>query len=138
MTEVFTTVRALMFNAHDKLLLVRRSSSDPFHPGAWDIPGGRVETGEDHIQALVRECREEVGLNPLAPRLVYATSDLRTGGSGSWLFFRSILHEPVDVVLGNEHDKYEWVDFTSLPSYNDYHILLRMHKYVFDHDLMPK
>jgi len=31
--------------------------------GEWDLPGGRPEAGEDHRVALVREVREETGLD---------------------------------------------------------------------------
>ncbi|TDC57624.1 NUDIX hydrolase [Actinomadura sp. KC345] len=46
-----------------RLLLVRKSASDPFHPGRWEVPGGRLEEDDldldDHIR---REVWEEVGL----------------------------------------------------------------------------
>jgi 8-oxo-dGTP diphosphatase len=30
--------------------------------GGWELPGGKVEPGEDDLAALVRECREELGI----------------------------------------------------------------------------
>ncbi|MDQ1699212.1 MAG: 8-oxo-dGTP diphosphatase [Frankiaceae bacterium] len=30
--------------------------------GRWELPGGKVEPGEDEVAALVRECREELGV----------------------------------------------------------------------------
>ena len=44
------------------LLLVRKSSGDPHNPGRWEVPGGRMEFGEDVDEHLTREVEEETGL----------------------------------------------------------------------------
>jgi 8-oxo-dGTP pyrophosphatase MutT (NUDIX family) len=48
----------------DRLLMVRKAPSDPYHPGRWEVPGGRLEVSgdadlDDHIR---REVFEEVGI----------------------------------------------------------------------------
>jgi 8-oxo-dGTP diphosphatase len=45
----------------DQILLVRRSN--PPMQGEWSIPGGLVETGETTREAIIREVREETGLD---------------------------------------------------------------------------
>ena len=44
----------------DRLLLIRRGT--PPQAGRWSVPGGRVELGETLAEAVVRELREEAGL----------------------------------------------------------------------------
>jgi 8-oxo-dGTP diphosphatase len=46
---------------HDELLLVRRGHA----PGAgeWSLPGGRVRLAEELREAVVRETREETGID---------------------------------------------------------------------------
>jgi 8-oxo-dGTP diphosphatase len=43
-------------------LLAARRSEPPALAGGWELPGGKVEPGEDDQAALVRECREELGV----------------------------------------------------------------------------
>jgi mutator protein MutT len=50
-------VDAIVRNGNGEILLIRRSDS-----GTWDLPGGAVEPGETPSAALLREVREETGL----------------------------------------------------------------------------
>jgi ADP-ribose pyrophosphatase YjhB (NUDIX family) len=53
-------VGALVYDDAGRLLLVLRAQ--PPAQGAWSLPGGRVEAGEDDAAAVVREVAEETGL----------------------------------------------------------------------------
>ena len=46
----------------DKLFIIKRAQDDVQKPGVWEIPGGRLELGEDPILGLMREIREETGM----------------------------------------------------------------------------
>lgn len=45
-----------------RVLLVHRSSSKRWYPNVWDFPGGHLDPGESSREALVRELREELGI----------------------------------------------------------------------------
>jgi 8-oxo-dGTP diphosphatase len=44
-------------------VLVGQRSYPPELAGRWELPGGKVEPGESESDALVRECREELGVD---------------------------------------------------------------------------
>jgi 8-oxo-dGTP pyrophosphatase MutT (NUDIX family) len=43
------------------VLLTRRAPRMRAHPGQWALPGGRLDAGEDAVDAALRELGEEVG-----------------------------------------------------------------------------
>jgi len=67
-------VGAIATDDSERLLLVRED-------GEWVAPGGEVEDGESHEQALVREVREETGVEIVVDDLVAVTEVSFTAGS---------------------------------------------------------
>lgn len=64
-------VRCVGGVVHDdrgRLLLIRRANEPA--QGLWSIPGGRVEQGESDPEAVVREVREETGLDVVPETLI--------------------------------------------------------------------
>jgi 8-oxo-dGTP diphosphatase len=47
----------------DGQVLAAQRTYPPELAGRWELPGGGVEAGEDEPTALVRECREELGVS---------------------------------------------------------------------------
>jgi len=59
MPQVISSVKALI-NNEGKYLFLR----EPLHHGdIWDLPGGKIEYGEEPEQALIREVKEEINLS---------------------------------------------------------------------------
>lgn len=56
-----TTVAAIIKNDEDKILLTRRNV-EPFK-GQWCLPGGHIDQNENVRDAVVREVKEETGLD---------------------------------------------------------------------------
>ena len=62
------------WSRHAALLLTRRATTLRRHAGQWALPGGRIDDGESHEAAALRELQEEVGLC-IAPDQVLGTLD---------------------------------------------------------------
>ncbi|WP_157249472.1 (deoxy)nucleoside triphosphate pyrophosphohydrolase [Nonomuraea typhae] len=46
----------------DGRVLAAQRAEPPELAGGWEFPGGKVDPGESEEEALVRECREELGV----------------------------------------------------------------------------
>ncbi|MBI2215749.1 MAG: NUDIX domain-containing protein [Candidatus Rokubacteria bacterium] len=64
------SVSAVIFDRRGRLLLQQRSDG-----GQWGLPGGSVEIGESVTRAVIREVREETGLEVVPRRLIGVYSD---------------------------------------------------------------
>jgi len=55
-------VRAWIINNDDEILILRRDFSKVMFPGMWEVPSGSVMTGENSLEAIIRETKEESGI----------------------------------------------------------------------------
>ncbi|MEU2133627.1 NUDIX hydrolase [Streptomyces sp. NPDC018352] len=63
----------IVIEDNDILLL----DQDTDGPRSWSLPGGKVEEGETLAEALVREMREETGVEVEAGRLLYVCDNVK-------------------------------------------------------------
>ena len=50
--------------------MLKRAERMPYRPGSWDLPGGHLSLGESFEQCLLREIKEETGLDAAIERLL--------------------------------------------------------------------
>lgn len=60
------------------VVLTRRAKTLRRHAGQYALPGGRAEPGETPAETALRECREEIGLNPNAHQVIGLLDDFVT------------------------------------------------------------
>lgn len=56
-------VSAAIVDEKSRRVLLAQRSGDTSHGWLWCTPGGKVEAGETHREALARELREELGVD---------------------------------------------------------------------------
>jgi len=107
---------ALIQNYKGEILIIRKTKikrgKTNFEGGRWDIPGGTVETMELPSEAVVRETKEEVGLNIKVSSIIYEKSNRDEGKQAVFttLIYRCNTIDNSNIQLDlEEHDKYQWI-----------------------------
>jgi len=104
-----TEVVLALIRRGERWFLQRRHPGNPVLPGLWEFPGGKAEEGETLEAALVRELREETGLDLRAARpcailegtaclhpfLVEAEGDPRTVLAWGWFTLEEMRRLPI-------------------------------------------
>jgi mutator protein MutT len=94
-----------------EVLLCRRSLDRAWFPGVWDLPGGHIEPGESPQAALVRELREEIGVNVRMP-MDDCHSRLSTEDFDMQLCVISEWNGDPTIESPDEHDEISWFSET--------------------------
>ena len=89
--------------------------NDPKHPGTWGLPGGKVEQSESLLDAIKRECSEEIGSFPDTIRIVPIEQFTSADNKFVYHTFFAVVAEEFTPELNDEHQGYAWVDSNTIP-----------------------
>ena len=104
-----------------KIALIKRGN-EPAR-GKWTIPGGLVELGESPERAVVRETKEETGLDVDNPSLMDVVSNVDLDEKGKIKYHYVIIDYFVHVKAGtaeasSDAVELRWVPFNEVEGYN--------------------
>lgn len=106
--------KAIVFD-QDKVLILIRSKTErkdrDLH--GWDFPGGSLEPGEQIMDALAREVKEETGLaiKVISPAYIYD----EIMEEKHLIIMKFACCNPVGKIkLSDEHEEFRWVDMKKL------------------------
>jgi 8-oxo-dGTP diphosphatase len=98
-----------------KVLIVRESPKYPdgTQAGKYGEVGGRLEPGEEFEASLLREIREEAGLQAKIGKPFYVSEWWPEVRGEKWqivAIFFECFSETGDIHLGPDHDDFLWID----------------------------
>lgn len=110
------TASPVIVNDKDEVLLVKRNIEPSL--GRWDLPGGFLENGEDPIDGLKREAKEELDVRVEPIEILKIFIDKYGYEEGDFytlnLFYKSRIVSG-EIKLDSENSEYRWFKKKDIP-----------------------
>lgn len=110
------TMRGLL-KQNNKFLILRRHPNSKTNADCWELPGGKVDPGEDFDKALIREFIEETSLTIKIGDLLGAVQE-------DFPYKRTIaviMHvESIsgEIIISDEHTEWNWASIDEIKDLN--------------------
>ena len=109
------TMRGVIKNTDNEILILKRHPKSKTDPEMWELPGGKVEKGEHFTNALIREIKEETNLD-------CEVGDFCEAVQNDYMHKRTVqlimYLEDIegDVKISEEHTEFMWADLEKIRS----------------------
>ena len=105
----------------NKILIVQRASDEDILPGMWELPSGKKEPMEHVDKALIREFKEETGLDikvgdPIGV-INYGWEKGDEIRDATQINFIVTLVSDSDLKLSSEHQNFAWITKDEINNY---------------------
>lgn len=108
---------AVIRNDKNAVLILRHKKG-----GKWLLPGGRINKGENWLEGLKREVKEETGIMHFTIDDVLDIDSFPDNGIFCYIVTFLCRAKDKDVKLSEEHDDYAWIsNVDELEKYNFWH-----------------
>jgi 8-oxo-dGTP diphosphatase len=116
MKPTVLVVAAALIDADGRVLICQRPAGKQL-AGMWEFPGGKVEAGETPEECIIRELKEEQGIDVKAACLAPFVFASHSYDSFHLLLPLFLLRRWDGVVTANEHEALAWVKPQQLADY---------------------
>ncbi|KNF09547.1 ADP-ribose pyrophosphatase [Gottschalkia purinilytica] len=123
--------KALVFKGNE-ILILKRASKSKFGKDLWDIPGGKLNFGEEPLEGLLREIYEETSLS-ISPKSIIDVSSGIDNEKGIQYVTITYLCDYVsgEVRLNDENKEFAWANIKNMKDYNKmYYLEQSLDKYL--------
>lgn len=101
------------FDGTEKVFLPKRAATKNFLPGVFELPGGHIDFGEEIIEGLKREIKEEFEMSIKIGDAFYAftyKNEIKGCHSIEVIYFASFSQPIENISLNlNDHSEYKWL-----------------------------
>jgi 8-oxo-dGTP pyrophosphatase MutT (NUDIX family) len=97
------TQNIFLLNKNNEFLILKHKS------GKWLLPGGRLEIGESWLKGLIREIKEETGINNFKIKSIFQVDTWEYKGDSYFGIFYIGKTDINQVILSVEHIDYKWI-----------------------------
>jgi 8-oxo-dGTP diphosphatase len=92
------------------LMLHRVKKENDMHEGKWNGLGGKIEEGETPEECIIREVKEECGLNAKNPLMKGVLSFPQFSKGETWYVFLFVISEFDGELIESNEGNLEWID----------------------------
>lgn len=120
MLQSYIAVKALIKNKNSFLVLKTKDSDQNNNLSGWETPGGRLEVGEEIINGLEREIKEETGLivKILFPFNAFSANIGREDSIVGINYLAEYNGGEIRIDT-NEHSGYQWINISDIRKLKD-------------------
>ena len=112
--KMVEVVAALLWRG-DKFLIAKRPKNKA-RAHLWEFVGGKVEQGEDKASALIRECREELGVTVCPKDIYFEVTHVYPDLTVHLTLFSAIIESGEPQRL--EHEEIRWITPGEIDEYS--------------------